>query len=508
MESRYSILCIYVKMILGVLCVSCALCSCSDNEERRLEKALEMAGTNRAELEKVMEYYRGDSLKLRAARFLIENMQYHFSVNEKFVSKKGEPYYPDITRFGKAASVKRHCDSLMTAGWHIDRRTEYDIRCVDAEFIIRNIELAFRAWEKPWASEVSFGDFCRYILPYRSQNEPLSYARERLMERYTALLDSAGARNAMEACRIINARLKEEMRYCETGNPLRPTVEETEVSGRGTCDALCNYTTMVMRAVGVPVAVQQTVWTRMDRGHVWCAVLHEGTFHDFSPGDVQPGEYKHVLATVKYLMPAKVYRRHFEPDMSVLPEKDDGFVTYLKNPLLEDVTDEQEMQVYDLAVPDRGDASGGIVYLCNYNAGKWVPVAMGRRSEGKSIFRKVAGRNLLAVAEADGKGGLEFISDPFLTGQDGSVRFLIPDMERRVSVRFVRNEGVNSCSLYYWDNGGEYFRSIPCTAENDSIFIFDNVPDNALLLNVTDGRKYDSSVGIEEDGVFRRKSWL
>lgn len=508
MESGYSILRIYVKMIFGVLCVSCALCSCSDNGERRMKKALEMAGTNRAELEKVMEHYRGDSLKLRAARFLIENMQYHFSINERFVSGKGESYYPDITRFTGAASVKGHCDSLVAAGWNIDRRTEYDIRCVAAGFMIRNIELAFRAWEKPWASEVSFGDFCRYILPYRSQNEPLSYARERLMERYTALLDSAGARNAMEACRIINARLKEEIKYCETGNPLGPTVEETEASGRGTCDALCNYTTMVMRAAGVSVAVQQTVWTRMDRGHVWCAVLHEGTFHDFSPGDVQPGEYKHVLATVKYLMPAKVYRRHFEPDMSVLPEKDDGFVTYLKNPLLEDVTDGQEMEVYDLVVKDNGDASRGIVYLCNYNAGKWVPVAMGRRSGGKSIFRKVAGRNLLAVAEADGKGGLEFISDPFLTGPDGSVRFLVPDMERRVSVRLVRNEGVSSCSLYYWDNGRGCFRDIPCTAENDSTWVYGNVPGNALLLNVTDGREYDSSVGIEEDGVFRRKSWL
>lgn len=217
---------------------------------------------------------------------------------------------------------------------------------------------------------------------------------------------------------------------------------------------------------------------------------------------------RHVLATVRYLMPAKVYRKHFEPDMSILPEKDDGFVTYLKNPLLEDVTDEQEMQVYDLAVPDMGNASGGIVYLCNYNAGKWIPVAMGKRSEGKSIFRKVAGRNLLVVAESDGIGALDFISDPFFTEGDGRVSFLVPDMERRVSVRFMRNDDISSCSLYYWDNGGECFRSIPCTVENDSVFVFGNVPGNALLLNVTDGREHDSSIGIAVDGVFNRKSWL
>lgn len=136
MESRCSILRIYVKMIFGILCVSCVLCSCLDNGERQMKKALEMTGANRAELEKVMDRYIGDSLKLRAARFLIENMQYHFSVNEHLVSEKEESYYPDITRLGGAASVRRHCDSLEAAGWQIDRKTEYDIRCVDAEFII------------------------------------------------------------------------------------------------------------------------------------------------------------------------------------------------------------------------------------------------------------------------------------------------------------------------------------------------------------------------------------
>lgn len=40
----------------------------------RLEYALEFAGENRRELEKVLEYYSDDSLKYRAAYFLIENM--------------------------------------------------------------------------------------------------------------------------------------------------------------------------------------------------------------------------------------------------------------------------------------------------------------------------------------------------------------------------------------------------------------------------------------------------
>ena len=46
-----------------------------------LEKALQLSGSNRHELENVLEYFSknpSDSLKLKAARFLIENMPGHW----------------------------------------------------------------------------------------------------------------------------------------------------------------------------------------------------------------------------------------------------------------------------------------------------------------------------------------------------------------------------------------------------------------------------------------------
>ena len=45
----------------------------------RLEYALEFAGKNRTELEKVLEHYKGDAMKYRAACFLIENMPRWYS---------------------------------------------------------------------------------------------------------------------------------------------------------------------------------------------------------------------------------------------------------------------------------------------------------------------------------------------------------------------------------------------------------------------------------------------
>ena len=52
------------------------LASCS-SKNTLLEQSLQQAGNNRSELEKVLEYYKNDTLKYNAAIFLIENMPYH-----------------------------------------------------------------------------------------------------------------------------------------------------------------------------------------------------------------------------------------------------------------------------------------------------------------------------------------------------------------------------------------------------------------------------------------------
>ena len=56
-------------IIIGFLFL-CTGCGSPDS----LKVALNHAGDNRMELEKVLRYYEEDTLKLRAAKFLIENM--------------------------------------------------------------------------------------------------------------------------------------------------------------------------------------------------------------------------------------------------------------------------------------------------------------------------------------------------------------------------------------------------------------------------------------------------
>ena len=71
--------------------------SCESAGDKRLDFALEQAGKNRIELEKVLNYYQNDSLKLEAARFLIRNIL-QFSQKRALLFIKGisDAYFGDL----------------------------------------------------------------------------------------------------------------------------------------------------------------------------------------------------------------------------------------------------------------------------------------------------------------------------------------------------------------------------------------------------------------------------
>ena len=150
------------------------LFSCQNTPTDNLEQALKLAGENRIELEKVLEHYGknpADSLKLKAAKFLIENMEPYFFL----ASPELDDYY-------------RKLDSIFSLNESWEKLTEEqevllsqlqqwgmpncqaipDLQYVSAEFLIDNIDQAFEAWKSPFAGDLSFEDFCEYILPYKA----------------------------------------------------------------------------------------------------------------------------------------------------------------------------------------------------------------------------------------------------------------------------------------------------------------------------------------------------
>ena len=83
------------KKTIILLCLVTAY-SCS-NYSSRLKAVLDYSGTNRAELEKVLDHYSqdpADSLKLKASIFLIENMPGHYTFGGPYMKSYKSSRFP------------------------------------------------------------------------------------------------------------------------------------------------------------------------------------------------------------------------------------------------------------------------------------------------------------------------------------------------------------------------------------------------------------------------------
>lgn len=479
-----------LHLIFFILFISISFYSCN-NGKAKLDAALELAGENRAELEKVLTLYSSeskDSLKLKAAEYLIENMPYHFTDEEYFLSPKGERYRPDLSQFKDNIAVQNHCDSLINSGYRTIKNKLYDIKSIKSDYLIKNIELAFAAWQTPWSKDVPFSEFCRYILPYRAQVENTSNLREELMLKYLPLLDSANVTTPLEACTVLNQRLKGIMKYKKRGLPFYPTIDETYSVGISECEGLCNLGAFIMRSVGIPVAIDQTVWVKMDLGHSWCSVWDNGKFHSFGAGEDDPSTHSVKFRTNKKVIPAKVYRSRFDPYIDEGQSADDGYITSIKSPLWEDVTSQysDNALTFDIAI-DRAranpNAKSNLAYLCTFNFQTWKVLAIGQINDTICTFNDVVGDNIFIIAEAASRNNLNFITAPFYLSKDGDIRKFIPRKDSLKSYTFKKRtrEIERLHTLRYWDLNQNSFIPINYLESGDSTQTYNNIPLNSLL---------------------------
>lgn len=178
------------KSLFFLLYVSMLFISFSCNRE--LDSALNKAGDNKSELEAVLEHYKNDpdTLKYGAAKFLIENMPYHYS----YTGKSIEAYDSAYLAMSEAPCQFRE-DVFRKLVGNIDfsdRKLAMDINSVKADFLIRVIDEACTTWRNSsWSREYDTSYFYDYVLPYRLLNEPLSNWRDTADEEYPNLKESA-----------------------------------------------------------------------------------------------------------------------------------------------------------------------------------------------------------------------------------------------------------------------------------------------------------------------------
>lgn len=154
--------------------------------QNRIDNALELAGDNRKELEKVLNHFKSDpdTLKYGAAKFLIENMSHHYTYQDD------DMLHYDSAYVAMAQEQEPHRDSVFKS--RISSRPSFkaitDVKHVKAEFLIRMINDACDAWHSvSWSKDYDISYFYEYVLPYRLMNEPLSLWRDSLAASYPYL---------------------------------------------------------------------------------------------------------------------------------------------------------------------------------------------------------------------------------------------------------------------------------------------------------------------------------
>lgn len=444
--------------LIPIICLSIIIggslfYSCSQKKKEEtvivlpLETALSQARENRVELEKVLHRYQSnpsDSLKYRAARFLIENMPSYTYYKGKLL----EQYLTFFTLLQEARSKKIYpqamIDSIrrMYGPFSLDSLQYYeDITTVDSAYLCSNIDWAIKVWqEQPWGKNVSFADFCEYILPYRIGDETLSYWREDIYRKYNPLLDSLRASTVLDiedplvAARCLCDSLRKRSRFFTTTVPqgLPHVGPEIAQSVSGSCRELSDYVVYVCRALGIPCAIDfMPLHGGGNDGHQWVSFADKyGTlyFQEF-PDKIKEVRKDKMCEASKI----KVYRNTFSLNRAMQAEMqrlDTAVVPFFRDPHIVDVTaDYAKTYKKKLEIPASmlyaGKPRSRIAYLCGSSRMDWEPVAWAEFDGKHLAFSDVQIEPVMRIATYE-RGRLRYWTDPFEITVSGEFHVFTP----------------------------------------------------------------------------------
>ena len=275
------------KLLMFLVACLLSACTSGNSEAERLKYALDFAGDNRGELEKVLEHYKADTLKLEASKFLISNMPHYYSYEGRELDSA------KVVLAHLAHSKDWTSDSPWVSYNYYSLPKVYDAHVITADYLIDNIDRAFKAWKgRTWNANLSFEDFCELLLPYRVGDEPLSDWRPLYEQYYVNFLDSAYQGNdVLEACSIVNDELCRQ--DCKFFSKMAvPHYDATLLfhNRAGYCRENCDLGLYAMRVCGIPVAKESFKFSPDYRNsHQWLTVRDtSGVYIQFGYDGMKP----------------------------------------------------------------------------------------------------------------------------------------------------------------------------------------------------------------------------
>ena len=466
---------------------------------QNVEIALSKAGKNKEELKKVILHYQKlkDNQKLQAAYFLIANMPEHYSEDYIWTDETGknlnfdELKYPDMENSLKAFSQLKIKTKIR--GKTI---TYKDVDVVSSGLLIRNIDLAFEVWKKPWNKNLSFEDFCEYILPYRVCIEPLQDWRQTFYNRFSPFISQLknGGKD-YELCNLVNENLK--TWFVETYG-LEKRQEKLPLLGplnllhrkQGECPDMVNLTVYAMRSVGVACCMDfAPYWPTSSGGHYWNLTFDQnGKPMMFMGVTHNPGTY---LIDREL---AKVFRMTYAKQnnsLAALAKPDEIPEEFLKTPYIKDVTSNYvktqhvKIQSFIRNLPNIRFAFLSVFNYSDWRITDWAKLEM--QSGCNCAEFKNIGQGCMYLPVIYHEKRKSPISYPFSISLSGEKWFYKPDTEHKQTISLHQQDGYliyrseKKYTLYFWNN--KWIEQETQTYHGDKPFlIFKNVPANAVFL--------------------------
>lgn len=446
---------------------------------------LKKAGKNRPELEKAIIHYQNlhDPLKLKAIYFLIANMDIHYAANYYWVDAKGnkveysELNYPDFATAQKAFDeLKQHTPNI-----HPKPVINQDLEIMKADYLIDNVDKAFKTWKASSAKNISFSDFCEYILPYRVSIEPVQNWRGTYFNAYQKYF-KALPKSGSSVYNFITDKGDAFVNSFSLGvrtEPL-PRLGSLQLLLRktGACEDIADFKAFTLRSLGLPAWVENVPYWGTSSGRHFFAATFTNNAKAVSL-DV-PQDLKRE--------PSKILRTTYSKQPGVLAslikadEIPPGFMrTYNYKDVTKEYWPTKNLSCNLFPAP----TMNSIVYACVFNFSSWRPTWWAKATGQRVLFSNMSKGVVFLPAYYVG-GKLKPAGYPVALGFNHEME-LKPDWQQAHAItinaqaKFLTIKSRETYKLYYWDNSWKLLKSI-LTSEHQKTLAFEKVPANALLL--------------------------
>lgn len=409
-----------------------------------VESALAQSGANRKSLENLLKHYeKKDKEKLEAVRFLIAHMPYKFqpytiakqpSHLHDLVLRADSTYYGLVKNLSDAqldvepfntqvlSKTDQAYRKMMEARHFEEPVVEYgeytDIRHVSADLLRRQVEHAFQLRStSPFVKRLPFKDFLEYVLPYRALNASDARSADEYAQVYAKYLrtDTASSlRNVVWRYNLTARRL----RYWGGTYPFRVPIGPDEMFflGRHDCVQTADFGAMILRACGVPAAVDYNVAYKFWTGrHYFVSVPTERGWETFSPESELPKYRDPHFYECLNLMRVCFSRQEDNPYS--LRNEGEPIPDILSDPCMADVTHEIG-DTLSLSLPFTADVPHRLAYLASFHPldQGLRPVTWGIIDHQKRTahFSHVVPDHLYFPVYMDEEGDYHAFGEPFL----------------------------------------------------------------------------------------------